>query len=243
MKIKDFKKLNTKNKILLNIVLLIIIIFLIFLLVYNFKITKLERIKINEFDKKTSVFMEEYADSEDEGKYINYAIEYLNSKNNSNEFSIDDVLKTINNTFDENYTKQKLYKIGITISMHEKGIVFDDSKGIFRYNDQKTRSDIAKTPIVKYELKRVKKKSKNRFVLVYSKLVVDDPYKILNYYNGKNDNKKIGIISSYLKGESNIVNVKKIINSNNIKEFGKVEKNKKVVLKIDNKKLIIQKIK
>lgn len=243
MKIKDFKKLNTKNKILLNIVLLIIIIFLIFLLVYNFKITKLERIKINEFDKKTSVFMEEYADSDDEGKYINYAIEYLNSKNNSNEFSIDDVLKTINNTFDENYTKQKLYKIGITISMHEKGIVFDDSKGIFRYNDQKTRSDIAKTPIVKYELKRVKKKSKNRFVLVYSKLVVDDPYKILNYYNGKNDNKKIGIISSYLKGESNIVNVKKIINSNNIKEFGKVEKNKKVVLKIVNKKLIIQKIK
>ncbi|MBO5530696.1 MAG: hypothetical protein J5970_04785 [Bacilli bacterium] len=243
MKIKDFKKLNTKNKILLNIILLIIIIFLIFLLVYNFKITKLERIKINEFDKKTSVFMEEYADSEDEGKYINYAIEYLNSKNNSNEFSIDDVLKTINNTFDENYTKQKLYKIGITISMHEKGIVFDDSKGIFRYNDQKTRSDIAKTPIVKYELKRVKKKSKNRFVLVYSKLVVDDPYKILNYYNGKNDNKKIGIISSYLKGESNIVNVKKIINSNNIKEFGKVEKNKKVVLKIVDKKLIIQKIK
>ena len=192
------KELNMSKNILLNIVLLLTIILLIFILVYNFKLTKLERVKIDEFDKKTSSFMEEYVDSEDEGKYIVFSIKYLNNKYNKNEFTIEEVIRTINSTFDLKYNKQKIYRIGITERMLEDGIVFEDSKGVFKYNDQKTRSDIAKTKVIKYELKKVSKKSKNKFVLTYNKYVVDDPYKVLNYYNDKNDTNKIIVTSSYL---------------------------------------------
>lgn len=237
------KELNMSKNILLNIVLLLTIILLIFILVYNFKLTKLERVKIDEFDKKTSSFMEEYVDSEDEGKYIVFSIKYLNNKYNKNEFTIEEIIRTINSTFDLKYNKQKIYKIGITERMLEDGIVFEDSKGVFKYNDQKTRSDIAKTKVIKYELKKVSKKSKNKFVLTYNKYVVDDPYKVLNYYNDKNDNNKISITSSYLKGERNITSIKSVINKDNIKEFGKIEKSRKVILKIVNKKLLIEKIK
>lgn len=245
MKKKNFKELTTNKKIMLNIVLLVLIILLIFVLVYNFKLTKLERVKINDFDKKTSIFMEEYSDYEDDGKYISYAIEYLNSKYNKNEYSVDEVIDIINSTFNVSYTKQKIYKIGITVRMLEKGIVFDDVNGVYKYNSEKTRSDISETPIIKYELKKIKKKSKNRFVLTYNKYEVKDPYKILNYYNSleKVNNKKLNIIVSYLKGNSNISNVKSLITEKNINNFGKKIGTKKVTLIIKNKNLVIDKIK
>ena len=187
--------------------------------------------------------MEEYVDSEDEGKYIVFSIKYLNNKYNKNEFTIEEVIRTINSTFDLKYNKQKIYKIGITERMLEDGIVFEDSKGVFKYNDQKTRSDIAKTKVIKYELKKVSKKSKNKFVLTYNKYVVDNPYKVLNFYYDKIDTNKINVTSSYLKGERNITSIKSVINKDNIKEFGKIEKSRKVILKIVNKKLLIEKIK
>ena len=86
-------------------------------------------------------------------------------------------------------------------------------------------------------------KSKNKFVLTYNKYVVNDPYKVLNYYNDKNDTNKIIVTSSYLKGERNITSIKSVINKDNIKEFGKIEKSRKVVLKfIDREDKIIVKL-
>ena len=51
---------NLRKSIYLNIILLLLVIFLIFILVYNFKLTKLEKIKLDEFDKKVSYYLEDY---------------------------------------------------------------------------------------------------------------------------------------------------------------------------------------
>ena len=92
-------KFSIKKNILLNIIVLLLIMCLIFILVYNFKLTSLEKVKIEEFDKKTSYYMEDYVDSDDKGKYIIYALDYLNNTKVKNEFTISEVLDVINNTF------------------------------------------------------------------------------------------------------------------------------------------------
>lgn len=238
---------NLRKNIYLNIILLLLVVFLIFILVYNFKITKLEKIKIDEFDKKVSNYLDEYIDNEDDGKYIIFAIESLSSEKDKNTFSTDEIIKKINNTFDIKYTKKDIFTTGITESMLEKGIVYEDDKDQFIYNNKRTRQDIANDTIVKYNLKSVKKKSRNRFVLKYEIYEVKDPYKILNYYNNltnkNNDSKKSKIILSYLKGDSTKDTVKDIIDEKNIKEFGKVIGKKKVILIVKDKKLIISNIK
>lgn len=238
---------SAKKTLLLNIILLLVIIFLIFILVYNFKITKLEKVKIEEFNKNAGIYLDEYIDYDDKGKYIIFSIEYLNGKTNRNDFTTKEVIDTINDTFNINYTEKNIYKIGITERMLEKGIVYDDANKKFIFNNKKTRQDIANEKIVKYELNSIKKRSKNRFVLTYDKYEVEDPYKILNYFNSlgskKGNIKKSNIVLSYLKTEGNIRDVKNIINKDNIKEFGKINGRKKVILRINNDKLIIDRVK
>lgn len=238
---------NLRKNIYLNIILLLLVVFLIFILVYNFKITKLEKIKIEEFDKKVSNYLDEYVDNNDDGRYIIFAIESLSGEKDKNTFSTDEIIKKINNTFDIKYTKKDIITTGITEGMLEKGIVYEDDKDQFIYNNKRTRQDIANDTIVKYNLKSVKKKSRNKFALKYEIYEVKDPYKILNYYNNltnkNNDSKKSKIILSYLKGDSTKDTVKDIIDEKNIKEFGKVIGKKKVILIIKDKKLIISNIK
>ena len=238
---------NLRKNIYLNIILLLLVVFLIFILVYNFKITKLEKIKIEEFDKKVSNYLDEYVDNNDDGRYIIFAIESLSGEKDKNTFSTDEIIKKINNTFDIKYTRKDIITTGITEGMLEKGIVYEDDKDQFIYNNKRTRQDIANDTIVKYNLKSVKKKSRNKFVLKYEIYEVKDPYKILNYYNNltnkKNDSKKSKIILSYLKGDSTKDTVKDIIDEKNIKEFGKVIGKKNVILIVKDKKLIISNIK
>ena len=123
-KVKSFVKNNKTLIIYLSLIL--IVAFFIFLIVYNFKLTSLEIVKIDEFDAKTSIYMEDYADTDDEGKYIIYAISYLTNVNNTNEAYVNDVIEVINNTFNEKYDEKKIYTLGITPSMLEKGVVLDD---------------------------------------------------------------------------------------------------------------------
>lgn len=243
-KVKSFVKNNKTLIIYLSLIL--IVAFFIFLIVYNFKLTSLEIVKIDEFDAKTSIYMEDYVDTDDEGKYIIYAISYLTNVNNTNEANVNDVVEVINNTFNEKYDEKKIYSLGITPSMLEKGIVLDDGNRKFIYNNSKTRQDIANQRITKYLLSDISKRGRNRFILTYNKYVVDDPYKILNYYNNLTeeelDKEKSNKVLSYLRGEGNIYKVKDLIDGDSISNFGKKEDSIKVTLIVKDDKLVIDKI-
>ena len=110
------------------------------------------------------------------GKYINFAAEYLYNENNKEEFSLKDVLDVINDTFDINYGDEDLSKIGVSSRMLDKNIVYDNTSSLFKYKQNKTQIDIANTPIIKYELKKIKKISKKKFEVTLEKYVVENPY-------------------------------------------------------------------
>ena len=251
-KVKNIlKKVISNKKILISVIaaILVVVGIIVFIYVSNHKLTKLEKIKITEFSEKVADYMDEVeVGKDDKGKYINFAIEYLYNTTDKEEYPLDEVLKIINDTYDVKYSDEDIQKIGISEGMLNKGIVYESGKNVFKYNASKTRADIAATKIVKYEMKKIKKINKNRFEVTYDKYIVENPYEILNYFDKYNIEKedseeKIDTkeIIAYLKGETKVGVVKKLITKDNIKEFGKIDGNLKVNFVIKNDKLIIEK--
>ena len=251
-KIKEiFKKIFANKKILFIIVgaILLVAALIVFLYVNSHKLTKLEKIKITEFSDKYADYMDEVEDSKDDkGRYINFAIEYLYNNSDKDSYPLDEVLNIINEVYDVSYSDEDIQKIGISEGMLNKGIVYDSGENSFKYNISKTRADIAATPIVKYNIQKIKKINKNNFEVIYDKYTVENPYEILNYFDKYNIEKedpeeKIDTkdIIAYLKGETKVGVIKKLITKDNIKEFGKIDGDIKIKLVIKNNKLIIDK--
>ena len=221
------------NKIVLASIIsvIVVIIIVIGLWINSKKLTNLEKIKIEETCDKISNYLDEvYMFEDDNGKYINFAAEYLYNVENKDEFTVKDVLNTINDTFDIN-----------------KNIIYDNTSNIFKYKQNKTQADIANTPIVKYELKKMKKISKKKFEVVLDKYIVENPYEVLNYFNDYNmkqedTSKKYNTdeIVKYLKGKENIKVIKDLINKDNIESFGKIDGSIKITFVIKDNKLKIK---
>lgn len=244
-----------KNKkilfIILGVAIVSVLLILAIVLLNKNKLTELEKVKIDEASFKVENYLDEILlHNEDEGKYINFAIEYLYNETDKESYSIEDILNIINDTFDKDYKEEDIIKVGITSEMVAKGIVFDSATKEFKYNAQKTNADIAATPIIKYQINKIKKKNKNKFEVKYDKYVVENPYEILNYYNNRNIEKAgeeklydTTDIVSYLKGATKIGVIKKIINKDNISEFGKIEDGSTVIYILKDGKLVIDEIK
>ena len=169
---------------------------------------------------------------------------------------VKDVIDIINNKFLIKYDEKKIIDIGISEAMLNKGIVYDSTKNVFKYNNNNTRLDIANEKIVKYELKQIKKINKNKFKVIYDQFVVENPYEIYNYYNEKNIEKNeitditkgevnkddLTLITDYLKGEEKVSKIKNMINKDNIKKFGNIDGEISIIYVIKDKKLVIDKI-
>ena len=248
------------KKVLTNKYFIIAIVFLIMLLACfiffrkSKKMTNLERIKVEETSNEIADYLDEITEHDDEsGKYICFAIEYLYNNTDKNVFSADEIIEIVNKYFDKEYDIETIAGIGITPYMADKGIVFDLSNASYTYNKSNIKSDIAKTTIVKFELKKVKKINNKSFEATFSKYVVTNPYKILNYYNDEdlfkkkmnsdskgNDNK---VISDYLKGKAKVKEVKKMITKDNISKIGKIDSDVTIKYVVKDNKLKIEKIK
>lgn len=238
------------NKIVLVSVLIVLVgaIIGVGLFTNEKKLTKLEKIKIEETCNKISNYLDEvYMYKDDNGKYINFAAEYLYNENNKEEFSLKDVLDVINDTFDINYGDEDLSKIGVSSRMLDKNIVYDNTSSLFKYKQNKTQIDIANTPIIKYELKKIKKISKKKFEVTLEKYVVENPYEILNFYNDynvkQNDSSKrydTDDIVKYLKGKESVKVVKDLITKDNIEVIGKIDGSVKITFVIEDNKLKIK---
>ena len=184
---------------------------------------------------------------DDAGKYINFAAEYLYNEENKEEFSLNDVLNIINDTFDIDYSEEDLVKVGISSRMLDKNIIYDNTSNLFKYKQNKTQADIANTLIVKYELKKMKKINKKKFEVTLDKYVVENPYEVLNYFNDYNmkqedSSKRFNTddIVKYLKGKENVKVIKELINKDNIENFGKIDGSIKITFVIKDNKLKIK---
>lgn len=245
------------KKVLLIILSLIVIIILFIFCIRQYNLTKLEKIKIKEVSNSVENYLDEiilYPD--DQGRYINFAMEYLYNNTDRDEFSIQEIIDVINDLFELDYDEKKIIEIGISPQMLEKGITFDSSAKTFKYASKATRLDIANKKIVKYHLTNIKKQGKDKFKVTYEKYVVENPYDIFNYYNNSNitkneideitkgdtDKKELKDITEYLKGKEKISVIKDLIDEDNIEKFGKKDGKVSIIYVIKNKKLVIRKI-
>ena len=233
------------KKILIGVAVVFLAIIGVFIYLFTNKITNVERIMVTDNSESIAPFINEIiANKEEDGCYITFAIDYLYATTGKNRFSADEILEVINKYFAIDFTKDDLSKIGLTSYMLNKGINFDLSVGGFTYEYKRTRTDIAVYPLTRYELSKVKKVNKNKFVVYFNKYTVEDPYKLLNLYTSaeKPDQEAIDTITKYVKGEVVPAKVLKYINGNNINYIGKHEGTLKITYVVENNKLLIKKI-
>ena len=240
---KKSKGANTFIKVGLLLVVFIIIVILLNTLVFS----RLEKVKINEVNENIANYIDEVVlYPEDEGRYINFAIEYLYNTTDKKKFSFDEVLEVINNTFQVDYDEKKLEDIGITIEMVNKGIVIEGNNHEYVYNNSKTRADIANTKLVKFYPKNTKRISLNQYKVTYDKYLVENPYEILNYYDEKNINSEDKYdttkIVEYLKGNEKSSAIKEAITTDNIEKIGKIDGQVTITFIVKNNKVLIKKI-
>lgn len=257
-----FKNLLKNKKILISIIIGIVVLFVVgivlFLIINSKRITKLEKIKITEHSNEIINYLDEIVEHpSDEGKYVNFAIEYLYGKEDKTEYSIEEILEVINSNFDLSFDEEKLGELGISDLMSGKGITFNLDNNKYKYVNSNTIGDIADISIVTYEVKNIEKVNKNTFKATYDRLVVEKPYEILNYYNDYNISKNqinemvednvesidTKDIVDYLKGEGKQSNVKKYIKRENIDKYGKIDGSITITYIIKNDKLLIKDIK
>ena len=234
-----------KNKTMVfKIVIVLLVVAGLVLFFVNRRLSSLESVKINEFNSEIGDYLDEVVDTDDKGKYISFAIKYLSDKENKNTFTDDEILNTINNYFNVDYNINKLEKIGITSKMAEEGITHEINQ--YKYNNVMTKKDIASKKIIKYSQSSIGKNITNKYVSTFKKLVVDNPYDVLNYYSDLNQDTDAIIdikdLNKYLNGEGSVKNIKKFIDDNNINKYGKVDGEIKVTYIIKNDKLLINNI-
>ena len=239
-------KLRTiDKKIIIGIgAFFLLIIVVLAVMLFN-KITNVERIKLTESSEKIAPYIGEVINNkEEDGCYVTFAIDYLYGTTGKTSYSVYEVLDVINEFFDISLDVDGITKLGLTSYMMNKGINFDITAGGFSYEYKRTRTDIAATPLTNYSISKIKKVNKNKFYVYYDKLLVEDPYKLLNYYTDQEEinNDAVKELTQYVKGEIIPAKIIKYINKENIDKIGKKDGIIKVTYTVKNDKIRISKI-
>ena len=204
--------------------------------------SELEKMKMNEVSDEYSAYLEYVEGSKDIGSYIIYALEYNYNVNDKKEMKIEDMVKLLNNTFTKKITEDDIKKVGITPEMVDKNITADEES--YKLNVlEPSYAEIAAREITKYNVKEITKTGKNKYTVKYDKIIVENPYEVLNYYNDKNDTDAANEITKYLKGEAKEITIKKYITDKNQSKVGKKKKEVTVTYIVKDKKVLIDNIK
>ena len=243
-----------KNKHLFIVlgVLLIVLLLVILLIIKTTKLSKIEKIKIEDTSSDIMLFYEEIDNKEvnDTDGYIAYALEYSYNVNDKSELTTKEIKELIESKFNIKLEEDKINDVGITPYLLKKNISHDPSEK--KYSIDKsilTQQDIASIPITKYEITNIKKKGK-KYIVTYDKYVVKNPYEIMNYYSDLNVQSEeeettydTSEILNYLTCKGKITSVKKILTKDDLETLAKKEKSIEIKyilvdgnLKIDNSK-------
>ena len=263
---KIFNKEWLKNNIGIVIIGILVFIFLAAILVYFLgtrSISKLEENKLKEKSRELINYIDDISlnKSKDIDKYIIYTLDYSYNVNSKRELTCDEISDFINDNFSKKIDSEDVKNMGVSPLMLEKNITYDNVKNSYKLNDVKKSADaIAKEKIVYYKLKKIRKSNKKKYTITYVKYVIEDPYKMLDYYIEKNrvaegkenedgttsyDLMDITIFRNYLMGSAKVGDIKKILSEHeeDLDKFAKKDGKLKVTFVYDGDNLLINKIK
>lgn len=223
-------------------------------------LSSLEAAKLLEVSNDISPTLEEIEDC-DRGAdcYTMYAIEYLYAKDGKTDFKLDDIKNVLSARFAKEFKDEELITLGGSMYATDRGITTGAGDVLYHLDRSKvTQAYIASKPIVKY-VEKESKKQFNKYVVIYDKLVVKDPYKVLNYYvDTAVTPSNLGVISekikaektdydtsgiyAYLTGGGKVGPVKEAINEKNIDEIGERAGEVKVTYVVHGDKLLVENI-
>ena len=243
MKIKKRIKFDTiKEKIdgvmiqRIVIAILVVTILLIMLLSGN-KISILEEETLKSYSNKMINYIEKGTKDED---YIISAVKYYYNEENKTSISLKEVSKYIKENYNKKISEKEMKNIGISEKLMKEKIMIDIEKSQYNYRNEKTLQDIANTKIYTYKIKEINKLSENKYEIEYQKYVIENPYEVLNYYQGKKDITKI---NNYIMGKGTTKEFLESINEKDLSKFAKKKKQVTVEYEVVNRSLTISKIK
>lgn len=223
-------------------------------------LSSLEAAKLLEVSNDISPNLEEIEEC-DRGAdcYTMYAIEYLYAKDGKTDFKLDDIKNVLSTRFAKEFKDEELITLGGSMYATDRGITTGAGDVLYHLDRSKvTQAYIASKPIVIY-VEKESKKQFNKYVVIYDKLVVKDPYKVLNYYvDTAVTPSNLGVISekikaektdydtsgiyAYLTGGGKVGPVKEAINEKNIDEIGERAGEVKVTYVVHGDKLLVENI-
>lgn len=244
-KIVNFVQTIDKGILLIGLAVIVALVVLIVLFAGANKLSESDKKVINDASDKYMNYMSlvEESTHDDNGKYINYAITYVSNEEEKNNVSITEVITVLDRVFDIQLTEEEITKIGITEDMFNNGVVYEPTVKEFSINNVKTNQDIQATELKKYVISKITKKGKNKFVVVYDKYLIKDPYKVLNYYHDFDVSFDVEPIKKYLQGKANLKTILSYINDTNVSKIGEKTDKLKVTYEFKDGNLKIESFK
>ena len=175
--------------VILGILLLIFLVATIVFLIVSSNISKIEEEKINKETRNYANYIEDIVDikSKDIDKYIIYTLDYYYNVNNVNSLSSAEISDFISNKLHKSVKEEDVLNYGVNPTMQKRNISFDSSTNRYVLNDPKyDRKTISEKDTIYYKQKRLRKINKKKYVITYEKYIIDDPYKVLDFYLEKN---------------------------------------------------------
>lgn len=208
------------------------------------KISNLEKIKIEEFINDFGQNLEQVNtdESSEIDRYISFALYHNMSDSNKIELSVKEIKEVIDKVFNLSISEEEIKNIGITPYLLSKFVRYGIEEEKFELDISNLRNaDIARVPIIKYELSSIKKKKEDVYTVELMKYKVADPYEILNYYIDKSE-QDTKDISNYLSGKNNIKVMKNALTLEALRNIKSESTKVKVTFIVKDNKLLIDSI-
>ena len=254
-----------KKIIIISIIIALILITILSIVLISNKDKKMSSLELQSLKDKSEEISNylEYVDTnenEEIVRYISFAIE-TDYQNDNKGLTLLELKETIEKYFDKEYTNEEIIDFNINSLLMMNNIYYEDE--MFIKKETKTPREISTIPIIKYIPREYKKINDKKYTVEYEKYEIENPYEVFNYFEEYNNKTKYDIdeygmkiekdydekslvdidkIKSYLEGKGKVIELKKLLNENNIDNMGNSKKKVKVYFTMKDEKLLIEKI-
>lgn len=228
---KEYLKNNMDKVVIFGVVFVLLIGILIYFLITR-SVSKIEENKIREKSDNLINYINDISDnkSKEVDKYIIFALDYSYNVNSKNKMTSEEISDFLSKNFTKKFSADDVKKMGISPSMLDRNITYDSADDSYKLNNpNKSASIIAKTEIVYYKLKKIRKFNSKKYTVTYTKYIIEDPYKFMNYYID-NNSADYTVIKNYLMGSGKILDVYSFIREHekDLKNYAKKKGSLKV---------------